>query len=144
MEDRSSHAVWRALGHPAGSARSVVRRRDDEAIVSVVGSGAERIISMLLGRIDARLMLHPDGSRLSLVVVCNSDQAGIIRARRSCPDAPVLAVTSAGLDGTDSALLYAAGAAVVCSPEHPGLVVARVPALLGRARWASADLGSGR
>jgi hypothetical protein len=139
MEHRSSHAARHAFGHPAGSARSVERGCEAETIVSVVGAGAEHVVSMLLGRIDARLMLHPDWSRVSLVVVCDSDEAAINRARRSSPDAAVLAVTPTDPDGPESAQLYAAGAAVVCGPEHPELILAHVRAILRRARWASAD-----
>ena len=142
MEHRRSHATKRAFGHPAGSARSDERGCDAETIVSVVGAGAERIVSMLLGRIDARLMLHPDGSRVSLVVVCDSEEGAIIRARRSCPDAAVLALTPTDPDLPGSAQLYAAGAAVVCGSEHPDLIVAHVRAILRRARWASANGGS--
>jgi DNA-binding response OmpR family regulator len=111
-------------------------------IVSVVGADAERIVSVLLGRIDARLTLHPDASRVSLVVVCDSDEVAIIRARRSSPDAAVIALTPTDPDGPGSAHLYAAGAAVVCGPEHPDLIVAHVRAILRRARWTSANGGS--
>lgn len=139
MEHRSSHATQRAFGHPAGSARLAERGCGAEPIVSVVGTSAARIVSMLLGRIDARLMLHPDGSRTSLVVVCDSDEAAVLRARRSSPDAAVLALTPTDPDEPESTQLYAAGAAVVCGPEHPDLIVAHVRAILRRARWANAD-----
>ena len=139
MEPRGEPVSRSPFGHPAGSARRLEAGARESAVVRVVGAGSERVISALLGRIDARLTARPGGRQITLVVVADADEGSVADARQHSGDAPVLALIPACSDGLDPLSLYAAGAAVVCGPEAPDLLAARVRALLRRTGWKRLD-----